>query len=881
MRLKPLFLFPLFFVLGLVLVQCSTSSKKDSPENNKIAPLSNLTRGEADKRSKLISKTRYHLTFDLENDATAYNATVEIDFSLSSQTTTFLDFKAGDVQTFTINGKTKPAVYENYRIHLAKDDLLVGDNKVVIAFKQSYSKNGRGIYRFQDPEDKKVYIWTKLEPFDANQVFPCFDQPDLKATFAADITAPKDWKIVFATLPTQQVNKDQKTQWTFPPSPLMSSYLFSLHAGHYEVWQDKYKNIPLRLFVRASLKKYVDYKYWFSTTKKGFAFFEKEFDYPYPFKKYDQLMVPEFSTGGMENVAAVNYNERHIQRGPSSQEEMETLANIMLHEMAHMWFGDLVTMQWWDELWLNESFATFMAFNAVSKATDYKDAWMSFQRRGKMSAYIEDQYPTTHPISTDVPDINATFNHFDAITYSKGASSLRQLSYYLGEDNFRKGVQQYFKQYAFTNTTLPQFIGSLEKSSKTDLRTWSVAWLRNAGLDTLKVTPECIENKLTRIKFELTPPVATERPRPHRVPITLYSSNGGSLKTWSIDDWKTNGDSETREITKSMPCPEFILPNTTDVAYIKIALSTEQLQWAQKNLHKITNAQARGVFLNQAYLNLRDGRVKIDDFVKLFFAQYEKETHPVLVQQYFPYWTDIASYLPHRSNVEITVRNTIIDQIEKGFWKRITQTNDALWKKTLFTNWSRRVETEASQNILVDILNGKLSVKPLEVDQDMRWIMLQRLATMGHPKTDEMLASEKLKDTSENGFKAYLAAQASKPSLPEKMKLLEEMNRPDTNWSLARKQSVIFSLFPETPKQNDLRGEFREQFYKTMTTLNKRNEDLSYNRTYANLAPSSCDNGLIQEFENYINSQEWNVVTRKVLVIQNAENKICARIQSK
>lgn len=880
MRSKSVFLYPLFFVLGLILVQCSTYQKSNTAQN-KIAPVSNLTREEADTRAKLISNTRYTLSFNLENDATTYNASAEIRFTLSSPTSTFLDFKTGEIQSYSVNGNTKPVVYENYRIHLDKTDLQVGENTVIINFKQSYSKNGRGIYRFQDPEDKKVYVWTKLEPFDANQVFPCFDQPDLKATFAAQITAPNDWKVVFATLPTKQAKVDKKTHWTFPPSPVMSPYLFSLHAGHYEVWEDKYKNIPLRLFVRASLKKYVDYRYWFTVTKNGFAFFEKEFDYPYPFKKYDQLIVPEFSSGGMENVAAVNYNERYIQRGPSSQDEKESLSNVMLHEMAHMWFGDLVTNKWWDELWLNESFATFMAFNAVSKATEYKDAWMTFQRRGKLTAYIEDQYPTTHPISTEVPDINATFNHFDAITYSKGSASLRQLAYYLGEDHFRKGIQQYFKQYAYTNTTLTQFIGSLEKASKMDLQVWSSAWLKKAGLDTIKVTPECTQNKLTRIKFELLPPTPTERPRPHRVPVTLYMTSGNELKSWTIEDWKTNGDSETREITQPMPCPDFVLPNSTDMTYIKIAMTSEHIQWAQKNLHKISSGQSRGVFWNQALLNLRDGKIKIDDFVKLFFAQYEQEKHPVVVQQFFPYWSDIASYLPHKTNVEITIRSTVMDQIEKGFWKRITETNDPQWKKTLFTNWARRIETEAAQIKLADILNGTLNVKPLDIDQDMRWLMLQRLATMGYPKIDEMLNAEKTRDTSESGFKAYLSAQASKPSLLEKTKLLEEMNRPDANWSLARKQSVIFSLFPETPKQSQLRDEFREQFYKTMTTLNKRNEDVSYNKSYANLAPSGCDNGLIQELDNYIQSQQWNVVTKKVLVIHNAENKICARVRSR
>lgn len=881
MNFKSIFFFPAFFLLGLLLTHCSSSQKTDISKN-KITPISNLTRGEVEIRAKLISETRYDLKFEFETDSLTYDATADIHFNMNSLEDTFLDFRGGEITSFTINDQTKNPHYENFRVHLVKSDLRVGANHVRIVYRQTFSKNGRGIYRFQDPEDKKVYIWTKLQPFDANHVFPCFDQPDLKSIITAHVSAPHDWKIVFTTLESKKESIGTKTLWTFPESPRMSTYLFSLHAGQYEVWHDTYKQIPLRLFVRASLKKYFrDPGFWFTITKQGFHHFEKEFAYPYPFKKYDQLIVPEFSTGGMENIAAVNYNERYITRGPASRDEKEGLANILLHEMAHMWFGDLVTNRWWDELWLNESFATYMAFDASAKATEFKDAWMTFQRRGKLTAYIEDQYPTTHPISTDVPDINATFNHFDAITYSKGASTLRQLAYYIGEDNFRKGVQQYFKEHAFKNTTLLQFISALETASRKNLRPWSVSWLRNAGLDTLKISYECEQSKLSRVKFDLISPTPREQPRPHRLNLTAYNVNGNKLNTWALSDWISSGVGETRVFTASqgLRCPDFILPNSNDATYIKFFMDGTHAHWLQTNLHKISNPQARGILWNQAYLNLRDGSIKLDEFLSLFMTQYEKESNQAIIQQLFTYWSAIATYLPATTEIQTKIRNKTLDTLERHFWSRIEQTKDVGWKKTLLTNWARRIETDRSQKKLVGLAEGSLTLPPLPIDQDLRWILIQRLAALGHSQTDVLLTKEKDHDTSENGFKQYLSAHASKPSLPEKIKWLEEMNHPDSSWSLARKQMIMNSLFPNTPQQTQLRSEFRAQFYKTLSTLNQKNEDISYNRTYASLAPSNCDNDTIAELDQYINTQDWHVVTKKVLLIQNQENKICARVR--
>ncbi|MCC7440834.1 MAG: aminopeptidase N, partial [Bdellovibrionales bacterium] len=511
--------------LGLTLGACDRRpSVKTRPD------VEGLSKEEALYRSERVSDVRYELSFELERTSTEAGATpvfggkAVVRFKLKAPAEGLtLDFVGGTQAAAVVNGT--PLGEETYNgkfIALPAQALKVGENEAAVEFTHPYSSSGAGLYRFVDPEDKRVYVYTDFEPFDANQLFPCFDQPDLKATYLAEVSAPASWTVVSASRETEATDlpavEGQKGEarklWKFPVTSRFSTYIFPLHAGPYKIWTAdepatgtvEGETIPLRLFARQSLARYVRPDDWFPATRQGFAFFQEYFASPYPFGKYDQLIVPDFNSGAMENVAAVTFSERYVKRGVPTRDDREGLAEVILHEMAHMWFGNLVTMKWWDDLWLNESFATFMAYLAAAEATEFTDIWQGFFDDTKQWAYWEDQLVTTHPIVAEVPDTSQAFANFDGITYGKGASALKQLSFLLSPPKFRDGVRAYMKKHAFQNTAMSDFMDSLSAASGTPLSGWTQSWLRTAGVNTISVDHACEGGKITRFLLTQSAP---------------------------------------------------------------------------------------------------------------------------------------------------------------------------------------------------------------------------------------------------------------------------------------------------------------------------------------------------------------------------------------
>lgn len=398
----------LITVLLFAFMGCSSSKKKNDNKNDQTnleQKSQNLTEAQAMARSKVLSNIEYRLHVYLDKESNEFKGQEQIEFDLSQVPTQLhLDFRGGRIAQYSVNNKDIEKIeHADGVLKIPTNLLKKGSNHVVLHYAQNYSKDGRGLYKFKDTEDGRVYLWTQFEPFDANQFIPSFDQPDLKATLQLTVTAPADWTVITTTLEnkvqTQGGPSSNMKTWFFPETPKISTYLYSLHAGPYKMWKSQAGKVPLRLFVRQTMAKYVRPDFWFTISKQGFQFFDNYFAYPYPFKKYDQLIVPDFNGGAMENVAAVTFSERYLIRGEETRKNRENLGNVILHEMAHMWFGNLVTMKWWDGLWLNESFATYMAYTAMVKATEFKESWIDLQNKDKQWAYEEDQRVTTHAIN--------------------------------------------------------------------------------------------------------------------------------------------------------------------------------------------------------------------------------------------------------------------------------------------------------------------------------------------------------------------------------------------------------------------------------------------------------------------------------------------------
>ncbi|MEO0335891.1 MAG: aminopeptidase N, partial [Pseudomonadota bacterium] len=618
-------------LVGLWLTACATAPKppvmtKDQPPK--------ITEAEAEWRAKQVQNVHYDLVFNLQ-DSKSFAGTSTLNFDLTTVGNGLrIDYHDGSVSNLVVNGKTVKPVYNSHFLWISAADLKEGANKIVVDFESPYSKEGNGLHQFKDPEDKRRYLFTDLEPFDANRVFPMFDQPDLKATYAMQVTVPKTWRVITSVRESSVKNDGGGKVWSFPKSQRFSTYIWSLHAGDYAMWEDNSQEIPLRLFARHSLKKYVKEKDWFKFTHDGFTFFNKYFDYKYPYKKYDQLIVPEFNAGAMENVGAVTFTERFVSRGVKSERERMSLNNVILHEMAHMWFGNLVTMKWWNDLWLNESFATYMAHLAQVDNTEFKaETWKAFNGT-KGWAYWEDELVTTHPIEADVPDTLQAWANFDGITYGKGASSMKQLSYFIGADKFQLGVQKYFKKYATKNTTLKDFMGSLSEAAEQDLTNWQEKWLQTSGVNTITAQFQCEGGKLSRLTLAQESLEEPKVMRPHSLKVALMNLKGDKYTV--TEAFKVRFSTKSYDVPQAVgkACPEVIYPNFEDHGYVKVQLDSKTVKSLQTNISKIEDDLTRRMFWNTLMDMVVHAQLSFEDFSETLLNEgLKKETDPFILRQ--------------------------------------------------------------------------------------------------------------------------------------------------------------------------------------------------------------------------------------------------------
>ena len=484
--------------------------------------------------------------------------------------------------------------FDGDRIALAP---LAAENELRVVAHCAYSRSGEGMHRFADPVDGGVYLYTDLETFDAHRVYACFDQPDLKASFELTVTAPDGWQVISNMAPDvagapagdgatgdgapgdSAPGDGAVRRWHFPPSPVMSTYITAVAAGPYHVVRDEHDGIPLGVFCRQSLAPYLDADEIFEVTRQGFDFFHSSFGIKYPFGKYDQLFVPEFKEGAMENAGCVTFVENYIFRSRVTDFAREARAETILHEMAHMWFGDLVTMRWWDDLWLNESFATWAGTLAQAEATRWTAAWTTFAQLYKAWAYRQDQLPSTHPIAADIADIEAVEVNFDGITYAKGAAVLKQLVAYVGRENFLDGVRKYFAAHAWGNATLADLLAALEETSGRDLAAWAEQWLQTAGVNTLRPS-YTLDDGGRFTEFAVEQEAAATHPvlRSHRVAIGLYDLTAGGLVRRHRVETDVAGPRTVVAELAGQPRPDLVLVNDEDLTYAKIRLDAHSLR---------------------------------------------------------------------------------------------------------------------------------------------------------------------------------------------------------------------------------------------------------------------------------------------------------------
>ncbi len=768
-----------------------------------------LLRSEAEERVGLISGLQYDIDLDLSGgpDEPTFRSTVEVTFSAAREgASTFVNLDAASVSEIVLNGRpVDVGAFSDNRIAL---DGLAESNTLRVVAECRYSHTGMGLHRVVDPADGKVYLYTQCEPFEAHRVFACFDQPDLKATFSLRVSAPSDWTVVSNAPVDHTEDSGGATLTVFNPTPLMSSYLVAIVAGPYARVTDSHEGIELNLYCRQSLRRYLDDAEIFEITKQGLTHFAGRFKMSYPFGgKYDQLFVPEFNAGAMENVACVTFNEEStIYRGPVPATVLAWRAGTILHEMAHMWFGDLVTMRWWDDLWLNESFATYMGNDAQAEATKYTSAWVDFANGDKSWAAQQDQLPTTHPIAADVPDVSTGRLNFDGISYAKGASVLRQLVAWVGEEAFFGGVRDYFKEHQWGNASLRDFLSPLERHSGRDLAEWTRQWLQTAGMNVLQAevatTADGMIESCAIVQTAATPRFPTLRS--HRVGVGLYDlDDDGRLVRIERLELDVAGERTDLEALRRRARPALLLLNDGDLTFAKIRLDDVSTQTVIDHLSDLDDALARSLIWAAVWDMTRDGELPASRYIDLVARHAPHEPVPTMVDDILGEAVgavELYSHPGNRAALRARVHETsqaILDRAAAGTPHQLT----AL-RATVTTS-----DTEAQLRRAAGLLEGRDLPAGMVVDQDLRWFLIRRLAAAGW-LDEAAIDAESEHDRTDVGLRKAAAACAARPDGGAKEAAWSRLIDPET--PLAMQKALIRGL--QERGQEELFAPFLERW---------------------------------------------------------------------
>lgn len=804
--------------------------------------LPNLTREAAVERAALITVDNYRIELDLTDGAGApgektFHSVTTVTFDATPGADTYIDIAADTIRAATLNGHDVDVsdYDESTGIPLAG---LAEHNVLVVDADCRYSNTGEGLHRFVDPVDDEVYLYSQFETADAKRMFACFDQPDLKATFDITVTAPAHWEVVSngalegsredraaaASSGAAQANGGAGAAKThvFVQTPRMSTYLVALIAGPYARWDDLYRDehgeIPLGLFCRKSLAEFMDAERLFTETKQGFGFYHNNFGVPYAFGKYDQLFVPEFNAGAMENAGAVTFLEDYVFRSKVTRASYERRAETVLHEMAHMWFGDLVTMTWWDDLWLNESFATFASVLCQAESTEYTEAWTTFANVEKSWAYRQDQLPSTHPVAADIPDLHAVEVNFDGITYAKGASVLKQLVAYVGLESFLAGLRDYFRDHAFGNATFGDLLGALEKASGRDLSGWGRQWLKTTGLNTLRADFDVdADGRFTR--FAVTQsgaaPGAGET-RVHRLAVGVYDDDPttGKLVRVHREELDVEGESTGVPALQGVPRGKLVLVNDDDLTYCASRLDPDSLQTALTRIADIAEPLPRTLAWSAAWEMTREAELRARDFVALVMSGVHAETEVGVAQRLLlQAQTALNSYADPQWARETgwpAFADRLLDLAHEsapGSDHQLAFVN-ALCASVLSRNHVAVLAT------LLDNEPAAVNLTGLVLDTDLRWRIVTALAGSGDIDADgpetPFIDAEAERDPTAAGRRHAAAASAARPQAAVKEAAWQQVIEDDTLANITTR-SIVGGIVQ--PGQQALLAPYTEKYF--------------------------------------------------------------------
>ncbi|MFF9325482.1 aminopeptidase N [Streptomyces sp. NPDC014776] len=757
--------------------------------------MSVLTRDEAQTRAQLLDVHRYTIDLDLTTGDETFDSRTLIRFTARTDADTFVELKPAELRTVTLDGHPlDPESLDGNRLPLK--NLTAGEHELRVHAAMRYSRTGEGMHRFTDPSDGETYVYTQLFMEDVQRVFAAFDQPDLKAVFDLTVTAPEGWTVL-ANGVTEQLADGR---WKAASTPLISTYLVAVAAGPWHSVRTEHRGLPFGIHCRRSLAPHLDAdaEEILDITRACFDRYHEKFAEPYPFDSYDQAFVPEFNAGAMENPGLVTFRDEFVYRSAVTDTERQTRAMVIAHEMAHMWFGDLVTLKWWDDIWLNESFAEYMGYQTTLEATRFTQPWVEFGVTRKAWGYDADQRPSTHPVAPDaVPDTASALLNFDGISYAKGASALRQLVTWLGEKDFLAGINTHFARHRFANATLADFIDSLASATDRDVHAWAEAWLRTTGVDTL--TPRISGSNGDRV---LT--VDHAGSRPHRIAVGLYDQ-----------DLTDEGRLMLRErveidvpLTEPQPLgkkPALLLLNDGDLTYAKVRFDAGSFDTVRAALSGLPDALTRAVVWNALRDAVRDGELPPTAYLDAARAHLPHERDLALVQGVLAFaHGQIADRYVHpgqRPAALATLADLCRDLIRR------TEDGDHPGLRLIAVR--HYIDTAAHPDTIAAWLaDGTVPGGP-ELDPELRWRVLTRLAVLG--AVDEAtIAAELDRDPSATGQEGAARCRAALPEADAKARAWEAMFAGDdlSNYLFTATAQGFWQ-----PEQADLVRPYVERYY--------------------------------------------------------------------
>ncbi|WP_409472085.1 aminopeptidase N [Streptomyces sp. HC307] len=838
-------------------------------------PGTNLTREEAQQRAKLLTVDSYEIDLDLSGaqEGGTYRSVTTVRFDVAENgADSFIDLVAPTVHEITLNGDplVPDEVFKDSRIALP--GLLEGRNILRVVTDCAYTNTGEGLHKFIDPVDDQAYLYTQFEVPDARRVFASFEQPDLKATFQFTVRAPEGWTVI-SNSPTPE---PKDNVWVFEPTPRISTYITALIVGPYHsvhsVYERDGQSVPLGIYCRPSLAEYLDSDAIFEVTRQGFAWFQEKFDYAYPFKKYDQLFVPEFNAGAMENAGAVTIRDQYVFRSKVTDAAYETRAETILHELAHMWFGDLVTMEWWNDLWLNESFATYtsIACQAAAPESRWPHAWTTFANSMKTWAYRQDQLPSTHPIMAEIRDLDDVLVNFDGITYAKGASVLKQLVAYVGEDEFFRGVQAYFKRHEYGNTRLSDLLGALEETSGRDLKTWSKKWLETAGINILRPEIETdadgvITSFAIRQEAPALPAGAKGEPtlRPHRIAVGLYDLDEDSGKLVRDDDGgriELDVDGELTAVPQLVGRrrPAVVLLNDDDLSYAKVRLDEQSLAFVTEHLGDFTASLPRALCWASAWDMTRDAELATRDYLSLVLSGIAKESDIGVVQS-----LQRQVKLAIELYADPAARETLLTRWTDATLAHLRAAqpggdHQLAWARA----FAATARTPEQLDLLEALLDGSQTIEGLVVDTELRWAFVERLAAVGRFDEAE-IAGEYERDKTAAGERHAATSRAARPTPEAKAEAWASVVESDKLPNAV--QEAVISGFVQTD-QRELLAPYTDKYFESVKGVwESRSHEIAQQIAVGLYPAIQVSEETLRKTDAWLSSAEPNAALRRLV----------------